>query len=483
MKIEDYLEQAFGYKKEYREKWIEKINEWQSWYCGYNKEFYNYTISTGRAAVKMKRKSLQMAKKCCEDWADLLFNVNCKIEIKNNQEELNEILAKNNFWLMINQAIEKSFAVGTGALILSVSGIEHNEDLNTIIVNKAEPCIEFVEAEKIYPISWNNQFIYECAFSTIKVVHGQKYLFLSVHTKQDDNYVIHSKVFTLTDSGEISELKEEDEKAILGSFTDFNTESDKRWFCIISPAISSNLGDSTNGYYSDYPFGISVFANAVDCIKSIDETFDSLSNEIQMGRKRIFVRSGMLNNVNGQPMFDATDISVYELPDGVSGSDLFQPDNSALRVDSIVEALKTDMSAFSNNVGMGKDMYSFEVSSMSTAAQVYSTNSELKRHRDKHKTKIENELYDFLDTTCYASTKFSHYNISSEGLSIKFDDSMFEDLSSESQRKLNEINGDVAARYEYRTAIFNEDEETAKAKIAEIDEEKRKAMMNMVIEE
>lgn len=481
MRIEDYLSNEHGFNKEQRDVWMKLISDWRSWYIGNNKGFHEYSIYNGKSRIRLKRKSLQMAKKACEDWADILYNLSCSVQVDDarSNEDLNKVLGNNDFWLKVNQGIEKSFAVGTGAFVLTITGIKYNPDTDTAYVEEAEPSLEFVEAEKIYPLSWEDNKCTECAFVSYRTIQGKKYVILSVHILDSENYVIKNKIFeTRNNTDDIYELDSEREAELLGAFAEFRTNSSLRWFCLISPAVANNVLLPDNLAY-DYPFGISIFANAIDCIKSIDETFDSLSNEITIGRKRIFVAESMCETVDGQSVFDATDISVYRLPTGLKPESLLQPENSELRVEQIVSALNTDLSSFSNNVGMGKEMYKFDVTNMSTAAQVYSTNSELKRKRDKHLTKLENELYDILNALCYASSAFSHYNINSEGLAIKFDNSLFENIDTTSQRKLRESDAGVISRAEYRMEVFKEDEETAKKKISDIDGESIERMQEV----
>ncbi len=475
MKIEDYLSENFGYDpgELSLSKWHEKFAEWQSWYIGYNSGFHSYTIYNGKSKIKCRRLSIQLAKKCCEDWADILFNINCKIKTpdKNSDTQLDELLSKNDFWLLVNQAIEKSFAIGTGALVVSVNNMQYDNELNIIDTSTAVPAIEFVSADKIYPISWDNKNVTECAFCNIKKIKGRQFAFLAVHyIGNNGNYIIHNRIFEFR-NGEITDIDPDTESAMSESLTDFDTGSNKRWFVLLSPAIANNIMKNETSEIN-IPFGISVFANAIDSIKASDKAFDSLCNEIDMGRKRIFVRGELLeNDLNGNPVFDASDISVYKLPPQLKSDDLIQPENSELRTAQICEALKTDLSLFSQNVGMGRDMYSFDISNVSTATQVRSTNSELKRKRDKHKTKIENELYDLLNALIYAADNFSSYNINPDGLTIEFDDSFFEDVDTEANRKMREIDMNLASPYEYRTTVYNEDIETAKKNIKDIQDE------------
>ena len=52
-----------------------KIEEWKGWYNGNVRGFSNYKIYTGRGTWKRcRRKTIGLAKKICEDMADLLLN-------------------------------------------------------------------------------------------------------------------------------------------------------------------------------------------------------------------------------------------------------------------------------------------------------------------------------------------------------------------------------------------------------------------------
>ena len=119
------LQQFFsskGYDISEKLNWEKYINIWESWYRGKVRKFHNYYIYNGQRKVKMEKKSLQGAKKVAEDWADLLYNERVKINLKKKKdtENLIEILRQNNATTIINQGIEKSFAIGTGALVVSV---------------------------------------------------------------------------------------------------------------------------------------------------------------------------------------------------------------------------------------------------------------------------------------------------------------------------------------------------------------------------
>ena len=126
---------------------------------------------------------MQGAKKVSEDWADLLYNekVNINLKKKKDTELLREILKQNNATVIIIKGIENSFALGTGALVVSVQDMEQDETNNIIDVTNAKIKLEFVEAKKIIPLTWENEIVKECAFVTVKYKKGQTYIYVAMH--------------------------------------------------------------------------------------------------------------------------------------------------------------------------------------------------------------------------------------------------------------------------------------------------------------
>ena len=57
------------------------VDTWLSWYKGNVQNFHTYKIYNGNKEIKISRKSMQMAKSACEDWADLLLNEKVKIMV------------------------------------------------------------------------------------------------------------------------------------------------------------------------------------------------------------------------------------------------------------------------------------------------------------------------------------------------------------------------------------------------------------------
>ncbi len=188
------------------------------------------------------------------------MNEKVKISLGNDESnrKLEEILVDNNFYVKANQAVEKTFALGTGAFLLSL------EDVTDKAKGKIK--IQFVNAHDIYPLTFDENGISERAFANrgtkIDVSTGKvfKTLSLQMHTfNEQKNYVIQNFEFLEGDDGNLTQIQPEN----IPEFID--TGMPNRWFSPIKPNIINNID-----LYS--PFGIAVFANSIDIIKGLDKS-------------------------------------------------------------------------------------------------------------------------------------------------------------------------------------------------------------------
>jgi len=461
MKLEDFLQINYGYDPSIKDAIKTYINQWKSWYQGNVKDFHNYYIYNGQKKTRQKRYTLNMAKEISEDWSDLLWSEKCEISLKNEkiQKQFNELVDNLNLYEIINSVLEKSGALGTAGTVVSVYDLIENEDTMVLDVSQAKTRVDLVDIDWIYPLSWNNKGITECAFGSVEYNKGQKYIILSVHKIGDDkNYHIYNHLFKET-NGTLTEVTDQQDT----TKTDFDTKSDVKWFSIFKPLLTNNL-------FENSPFGIPHFANAIDCLRAVDISFDALKNEVNDGKRRTFVRADMLNYDNGKQKmtFDPEDLSIYVLPKGATKDDLIQSDSEDLRTDKLINTLNTNLNILGSKVGFGENHYHFDGSNLSTATAVVSSNSKLFRRKKKLEIGYESSIYDLIAAICYASSKFGKYNINTENMVIKFDDSIIEDKEAESNRALREKNAGIISAEEYREKIFGETPEIAKTKIEEV---------------
>ena len=459
MKLEEFLQKNYNYNPEIKDNIKKYIDEWESWYRGNVRSFHNYFVYNGNRKVKQQRYTMNMAKEISEDWSDILWSEKCSISFKDEQSQaqFDELVNNLDLYTIINQSIEKSGALGTSGAVVSVYDLIENDDTMTLDTKDAKVRIDIVDVDWIYPLSWNNKEITECAFGSVEYHDGQKYVVLSVHLLKDNgNYIIKNHLFKET-NGNLSEITSEE------TLQEFDTGSNKKWFAIYKPLLTNNI-------FNNNPFGIPHYANAIDNLKSVDLCFDEFRNEIQASRKRIFARADMFNYDDGSQklVFDPNDAMIYQLPTGATKDDLIQTDADSLRTGQQIDALNTALNILGSKVGFGENHYHFDGSNLSTATAVVSSNSKLFRRKKKLEIGYESAIFDLVDAVCYASTEYGQYNINTEDMVIQFDDSIVEDKNAESARALTELGAGVLGPVEYRMKIFGETKEIAEKAIQEI---------------
>lgn len=421
--------------------------DWLSWYRGRVLGFHNYKIYNGANYLELERKTLGLPKFVAESWANLLMNERCDIVLPDEEKEkLDSILYNTNFWQKANDGIEKSFALGIGALIMNVRDLGVS-DSGRINKDKAKITIDFINETKIFPITIEHKNITECAF----VSQGSEETNMVVHLKNDQGiYEIHNYIL--------------DKNNKIKSKYVFNTKSEIAWFFILRPNISSNFMTEL----MDDEIGISIYANCLDNFKAIDNKYDGFDLEYVLGRKRMFVstEAWTINKSDGtlQRTFDPYDTLFYHLPDNDDGKPLITNKSDELRYDAYVRGINTEMAYIAMKTGLGENFLKFDGSVIATATQVISENSTLFRNIKKHQILIEDVLLRMTKALIKASNDFTNITfnaIDDSEIKVVFDDSIFEDRNSEMERDRQDVIAGIMSVPEYREKWYGEDEDTA----------------------
>lgn len=430
------------------DSWYTRIDLWQQWYSGKVRSVHSYRHFNGRKHVPRERKSLGMAKSIAEDWANLSLNekVDITINKKNAEKRIHQVLQRNHFRTRANQLVELTFALGTGAFVEYTDGDETK--------------IDYIRAGMIYPLSVDNGKITECAFASELTVKGEKQVYLNMHILENGQYVVENHLF-LRQGSTLAEvnLPECVEQRV-------PTGSTIPHFQIIKPNIVNNVD-------LNCPMGISVYANALDQLESVDLIFDSYCNEFRLGKKRITVPVSMIQmrmEEDGMttPIFDDDDVEFYAVPAAANGSDAGETKivehNMELRTDAHSTGIQDALNLLSYKCGLGKDRYNFRDGQIKTATEVISEKSDLFQNLKKHEILLNDAL------VCMVQAIAELEGLSPDvEVAINFDDSIIEDTGAEKMRFMQEISIGVRQKYEYRMKFFCEDEATAKAMIAEDD--------------
>ena len=436
-----------------------KVAEWKSWYQGNVKGFHNYTIRNGESVVNCKRYSLGMGKKLCEDWANLLMNEKVKITLEGQKEQefIDKVLAENNFSVKANEMQEMKSALGTVAYVPRVVGQEISESGEIVPGNASELVLDYVTIENIYPLSWQNGYISECAFSSAVTRDGKDYVYLQIHRKEDNgNYVIENRIFN-NSSEMLSEERLENVKGFEKVPSLVHTGSEKRQFVIDRLNIANNINYLL-------PTGIAVYANAIDVLQGVDIAYDSYVNEFKLGKKRIIVKPSAATFLDGEPVFDPSDTAFYVLPEDVSDGAVIMPIDMTLRTAEHNTGIQDQLNILSSKCGFGETYYRFDGSSVATATQVISENSTMFRTIKKHEIILEQVLVELCRVLLRLGNAAMNAGLKEDvEISIDFDDSIIEDKASDFARDMQLLNAGIMNDWEFRMRWMNEDEATAKA--------------------
>lgn len=436
-----------------------KVYEWKSWYQGNVKGFHNYTVQNGERQVKCRRYSLGMGKKLCEDWANLLMNEKVQITLEGQKEQdfIDLVLTENNFTVKANEMQEMKSALGTVAYVPRVIGQEISESGDIVPGNASGIVLDYVTIENIYPLSWQNGYISECAFSSEVTRGGKDYLYLQIHRREaNGNYVIENRIYRY-DNEQLADEQLVNVKGFENIPPVVHTGSDKRQFVIDRPNIANNVNYLL-------PTGIAIYANAIDVLQGVDIAYDSYVNEFKLGKKRIMVKPSAAQYLDGTPAFDPDDVVFYVMPEDTEDGAVVTPIDMTLRTAEHNTGIQDQLNILSSKCGFGETYYRFDGGSVATATQVISENSTMFRTIKKHEIILEQALKELCRILLRMGNTAMNAGLN-EGveISIDFDDSIIEDKQTDFSRDMQLLNAGIMNDWEFRMKWMNEDEATAKA--------------------
>lgn len=431
--IEQYL-RTLGYTP-CRDETHAHLDEWEGWFGGYVKSFHNYSVYNGVKFVGKRRRSLNMAKTVCEDWASLLLNEKVKIYTGSEFDKtLEAVFAANNFDVCGNRLIELAFALGTGAFV---------EYLN----EAGEVTIDFVRAGMIFPLNWENGYINECAFGSARTIGDKQAYYIQIHRLEHGLYVLENHLID-AESGKELDLS--------GIAPQVATGSAEPLFQMITPNIINNID-------LDSPLGVSVYANAISQLEACDIVYDSYVNEFELGKKRIFIDVSLAQRQLSSdgtitPTFDPNDVVFYALPrfgrDEAGGKGI-EEINPSIRAAEHELGIEKALDLLSFKCGLGGGRYRFKNGGVKTATEVISDKSELYQSLKKHEIVLGAALRGLVRAIAYLS------GVDIGDIHIDFDDSIIEDAASERETDRTDVAIGAMGLLEYRMKWYGESEAEA----------------------
>lgn len=445
-KIQQYLEEN-GYTT-VSDETFSHIDEWLEWYQGDVEKFHKYKVFNGIQQIECRRLSLGMAKKICEDWANLILNEKVAIKAGTYDKRLQEILEANNFRVRGNQLVELAYALGTGAFVEYLSGE------NVII--------DYVRADMIYPLSWENGDITECAFGSYRVQDGKSVIYLQIHRFGDpeegenpETYYLENHLID-ADSGKDLDLPEDIIDIV-------DTGRDAPLFQMIYPNIQNNIE-------LDSPLGISVYANSISQLKGCDLVYDSYINEFVLGKKRIIVpvsmaKIKMTEDGVTNPIFDPHDTVYYAMPGESREDQKLTENNMEIRASDHELGIQRCLDLLSLKTGMGTGRYQFDASGVKTATEVISDKSDLYQNLKKNELPVEDAIIKMVSAVAFLD---GHGDVT---VTVDFDDSIIEDTSATIDRNIKLVDAGLRSKLTAIMEIYKCSEAEARKELERIAED------------
>lgn len=438
------------------EDFYSMIDVWRSWYDGNVKNFHTFRVFNGQSHVTCHRYTMGMAKKVAEDWANLLMNEKVKITLEGEKEQafFDSVCTENNFMVKANEAQEVKASVGTAAYVPRVEGAV--ADSNTGDVSGGKIKIDFVSAPHIFPLSWENGIVKECAFSSQRVIKNEKYVYLQIHRLGSDGRYVIENVLYLDSNGNLKEVPNSEVPGFENVPEKVRTNSAERQFVIDRLAIANNVDVSI-------PMGIPAYANAIDNLKGVDIAYDSYVNEFVLGKKRIIVKPEATKNIDGEELFDVNDLTFYVLPEDTQNGNIIEEIDMTLRTQEHNAGMQDMLNSLSSKCGFGENHYRFDRGSVSTATQIISENSTMFRTVKKHEIILESALIELCRIILRLGNSVLNAGLNEDvEISIDFDDSIIEDKETEFNRDSRMLQMGIMNDWEFRMKWMNEDEKTAR---------------------
>lgn len=428
------------------------IQAWHAWYTATDEDFYRVPYITKKGARKHRnRYTLKPAKRVCREYASLILTEDTRVSVKAQKANgwLQGYLEQIGFWPNGQNLIERAFAIGTGGWFLDYD-IRENEGLSTIRPQR-------YDARLIKPLSWDEEGITEAAVTTRVTHKGKPVERLTLYVLDEGTYHVKTLLFS-----EGRKLAAE----TLGYIPDFDTQSPRKPFGIVRPAIDNTIADMC-------PYGMSVFADAVDSVKAVDLAFDSLFQEVELTGVKVFFSEELMDirSEDGKAIPVApTEDRTFRMV-GSDGADkmidVFSPQ---IRSEALKDALNVALSELGESCGFGQNYFALDKKGgMKTATEVVADNGALMRSVKKHENVVRAAIQDVMGALLDGARIHCGVDIEEAfgTVDVKFDDSVIVDTQTAKNTMLAEIAAGVVPKWKYMMEFYGMTEEQAKAALPE----------------
>lgn len=332
----------------------ENIEQWHNVYrCKSPWLSYDYVYADGVKRTR-KRMSLNAAKIVCGELAGLVMAEAPEVKASPLVEK---VIKGEDLWKNLRQTTEYQAALGGQILKVCLEAKDN------------EIGLDFVRAPNFIPLAWDNTMVKDAAFLDRRVKDGKAMVRVETHRKTETGYTITNRVFDVQTGLEVR-LELFDEELL----PEYEVPTELPLFVYIPNPEANNIE-------LESPIGISVYANALDTLQTLDIAFDGMKTELIMGRQRILVPSLVARTYTDKDGkqkrgFDPTDEAYVILQGDDKDAAKITDISGQLRMEQFRNAIQTTLDLLSVQVGFSAGFISFDGSGgLKTATEVISDNS------------------------------------------------------------------------------------------------------------
>ncbi len=441
-----------------------RIGEWESWWRGRYRPFHEFKERSGTRLLKREMYTLGMAKKVCEDWASLLLNEQTTVAAghKKSGEFLlgkggaGGVLAECDFWRQANMLVEKAFMSGTGAMVLRLKDVCIED--GRILPQGGQLGVEYLSAGSIFPLTAEGGSITEAAFASQVLAGGQDMVYLELHRLECDGYVIYNRYYKVSNGTLVPQPLPK------GVVAELRTGSPYPLFAILRPNLVNNLDETTG-------LGLSVFANAIDCLKGVDLAFNNFCRDFKLGGKKVFLNQSLTARDEDGTLITPDDVAQQLFldmgnNDGLDAQRLIHEFNPTLRVEENIMGVQAQLDLLSFKCGLGPRHYAFDRSGVVTATQYAGDRQELFQNITKHSLAVKTALVAIFRAMLWAGRAVLGQEVRPDCvLTILPPDGYVTDREEERGRDRAEVEMGLMQPWEYRCKWYGESEAQARERL------------------
>jgi len=444
------------------------IYVWNQIYGGYYDKWHKSAYKTVDGLNRERRLlSLNTAKALCAEMAELTWNEKCIVEVyrknaKTRKEDdvfnnfVEGVLLDNSFYTEMQNLVETCYAFGGGCVKVLFDG---------------KIKLDYVPAHRFIPISFRGRNIYEGVFINHIERQGKKYTLLEWHFFENNVCTVKNELYESNYDGILGRKIPLD--MLFPDIKEVTVIENLKYplFVYIRPNLANNFEDGS-------PLGISVFANALDTLKTIDICFDSFSREFVLGKKRIIVPSSsvrtVLDPVSKRMVryFDASD-EVYQAMDFEDGDNAKIIDNSSvLRVEEHISAINALLSILAMQTGLTVGTLSLTASgSIKTATEIVAENAKTYKTIKSHENVLSESIFRLVDIIISVGRLYNLIETDEYECTVRFDDSIIENKDSEIEHCLKLVAAGLMSKYTALVDVLAYTPSKAKEEIERIEKE------------